>query len=172
MDHFSLEAATMPPSTAHDFDFLIGRWRVHHRRLRERLAASQHWEEFDGTCAMQPLLGGQANIDDNLLHLPGGAYRAASLRSFDPQARQWSIWWLDSRDPHSLGVPVVGGFDGQGAGAFYASDSLDGRPIRIRFRWTGTRTASPQWEQAFSPDAGQTWEINWTMVFARAGQDA
>jgi hypothetical protein len=34
---------------ASDFDFLIGDWRVHHRRLKERLANSQEWIEFDGT---------------------------------------------------------------------------------------------------------------------------
>jgi hypothetical protein len=37
--------------------------------------------------------------------------------------------------------------------------------IRVRFRWTDTHTASPRWEQAFSPDAGQTRDTNWAMSF-------
>jgi hypothetical protein len=153
-------------SSPHDFDFLHGRWRVVHRRLRERMADNDAWDEFDGSCSAQPLLGGQANIDDNLLNLPGGPYRAASLRAFDPQTRRWAIWWLDARNPHSIDVPVVGGFEG-GVGSFYADDSFKGRPIRVCFRWVDTQTASPGWEQAFSPDGGSTWEVNWTMRFER-----
>jgi hypothetical protein len=156
----------MSPSNPHDFDFFFGAWRVRHRRLRARLVGSAEWQEFDGTCTTQPLLGGQANVDDNWLELPDGAYRAASLRSFDPATRRWAIWWLDARHPHALDVPVVGGFEG-GVGTFLADDTLDGRPIVVRFRWTGMHTASPCWEQSFSPDGGRSWEPNWTMRFER-----
>jgi hypothetical protein len=55
-----------------------------------------------------------------------------------------------------------------GVGTFYADDVLDGRPIRIRFRWLGTGGSTPRWEQAFSPDGGATWETNWTMQFSRS----
>ncbi len=41
-----------------DFDFQIGFWRVKHRRLKERLAASDDWEEFDGASDMRTVLGG------------------------------------------------------------------------------------------------------------------
>jgi hypothetical protein len=156
----------MDASSAQDFDFLVGHWQVRHRRLRERLAGSDDWQLFDGSCSMQLLLGGMANVDDNVLQLPGGTYRALSLRVYDSQTRQWAIWWLDGRHPHVLDVPVKGAFD-SGVGTFYADDSFAGQAIRVRFRWTDTDTASPQWEQAFSADAGKTWEVNWTMSFRR-----
>lgn len=155
------------PAGANGFDFLIGDWRVAHRRLKRRLAGDQHWEEFGGASSARKILGGLGNIDDNWIDLPGGAYRAISVRSFDPQLAQWAIWWLDGRAPHQLDVPVVGGFTG-GDGAFFADDMFDGRPIRVRFLWTLTDTPSPQWEQAFSADAGATWETNWVMRFDRA----
>lgn len=157
----------MSTSTAHDFDFLFGHWHVSHRRLRERLAGCDDWQDFGGRCHVQPLLGGHGNVDDNLLELPGGAYRAVSLRSFDAGRRQWAIWWLDGRRPHTLDVPVVGGFAG-GVGSFYADDVFDGRPIRVRFRWDDTATDAPRWAQAFSADGGASWETNWTMRFTRA----
>jgi hypothetical protein len=153
-------------SSARDFDFLLGRWRVLHRRLRERLAGDDTWQEFEGSCTMARLLGGLGNVDDNVVELPEGTYRAAALRSFDPATRQWAIWWLDGRDPHRIDVPVVGSFSA-GVGTFQADESFRGKPIRVRFRWTDTLTPSPRWEQAFSPDAGATWEINWTMRFVR-----
>jgi hypothetical protein len=157
---------TTTPSSARDFDFLAGNWQVQHRRLRERLAGCDDWQTFDGTCAMRAILGGQGNLDDNLLNLPGGAYRAASLRAFDPQTGLWAIWWLDDRHPHQLDVPVQGGF-ADGVGSFYADDTFNGQPIRVRFRWTDTASAAPRWEQAFSADGGASWEVNWTMVFTR-----
>ena len=57
---------------AHDFDFLVGKWRVHHRRLKARLAGSAEWQEFEGTCEMQMTMGGQGNMDDNFIGLPAG----------------------------------------------------------------------------------------------------
>jgi hypothetical protein len=164
--HFT-ETSMTDLSSAHDFDFLAGRWRVLHRRLRERLAGDDRWQEFEGSCAMERVLGGLGNVDDNVIDLPGGAYRAVSIRSFDPGTRRWAIWWLDGRDPHRIDVPVVGAFEA-GVGTFYADETFKDRPIRVRFRWTETRTDSPRWEQAFSPDAGKTWETNWTMRFVRA----
>jgi hypothetical protein len=65
-----------PPGNVDDFDFLVGRWKVRHRRLIGRLVGSTTWEEFDGECTMRKLLGGQANVDDNVLHAPAGTYRA------------------------------------------------------------------------------------------------
>lgn len=149
-----------------DFDFQIGSWSVRHRRLKERLAGCSDWEEFDGTSDMRPILGGNGNIEDNLLHIPGGSYRAIALRSFDPAQKSWAIWWLDARSPHALDVPVVGRFE-DGVGRFHAGDRLSDRPIMIRFVWSRTDTDTPRWEQAMSDDGGETWEVNWIMDFTR-----
>ena len=148
------------------FDFLVGHWTVRHRRLKERLAGCTEWEEFRGTCSLRPLLNRQANVDDNVLELPSGRYRAASIRAYDPATDRWSIWWLDSRHPHDLGTPVVGAFR-DGTGTFLADDVLNGQPIRVRFLWTDITAASARWQQAFSNDGGATWETNWIMEFQR-----
>ena len=159
-------ATTEPGPAVHDFDFLPGTWRVHHRRLRLRLAGSAEWDEFDGTSVAWPLLGGAGNVDDNILELPDGRYRAASLRSYDPAADRWSIWWLDGRNPGRLDPPVVGGFAG-GVGTFLGPDTFDGRPIVVRFQWSGITERAARWEQAFSADDGETWEVNWVMELTR-----
>lgn len=149
-----------------DFDFFIGDWNVKHQRLKSRLTGCTEWELFDGRNVAKKVLGGFGNIDDNLLHLPCGSYRAVTLRSFDPKERTWSIWWLDSRNPGALDVPVVGRFEG-GVGTFLAKDMLDANPIVVRFEWTLPAPDQPRWEQAFSPDDGRTWEVNWIMEFVR-----
>ncbi len=157
---------TTSTSTPHDFDFLIGDWKVSHRRLKERLTGCQEWESFEGRCRMWPLLGGLGNIDDNVLDLPSGSYRAASLRTFDPATRQWAIWWVDGRDPHRLEPPVVGGF-ADGVGEFQCDDELRGQPVRVRFLWSDITPTRARWQQAFSADGGRSWETNWVMDFER-----
>jgi hypothetical protein len=154
-----------------DFDFVLGEWTVTHRRLRERLAGSDEWIEFDGEMSTRAILGGYGNIEDNRLFTPDGEVRAAALRSFDSEAGTWSIWWLDGRFPGAVDVPVVGSFI-NGVGTFFAEDSLAGAPITIRFTWSTTSSDQLRWEQAFSPDAGLTWETNWTMDFTRADSGA
>ena len=154
-------------SSEHDFDFLAGDWNVAHSRLNGRLAGSSDWQAFSGACSMRKLMGGRGNVDENVLHLPGGTYHAVTLRAFDPETRPWAIGGLDGRAPHTLDVPVVGRFE-NGVGEFLADDTLNGQPIRVRFRWSDTQTDAPRWEQAFSADDGQTWEVNWRMQFTRA----
>jgi hypothetical protein len=112
-------------------------------------------------------MDGLANVDDNVIELPSGAYRAATMRTFDEATRLWSIWWFDGRSPHRLDPPVVGRFE-SGVGTFLADDQLRGQPIKVRFIWSGIASPNPKWEQAFSPDDGKTWETNWVMRFERA----
>ncbi|WP_430392225.1 hypothetical protein [Dyella sp. 20L07] len=151
----------------HDFDFLVGDWRSHHRKLREKLANSHDWETFDGALSMRKLMDGYANVDDNLFSTPEGAYRGVGLRSYDPKSGQWAIWWLDGRDPFGdLDPPVKGHFE-HGIGTFYATDTLRGKPIRVRFVWSGITATTAHWEQAYSADGGKTWETNWIMDFQR-----
>ena len=152
-----------------DWDFLIGDWRVRHRRLRKRLSDCTDWDEFDGTCSSKKVLGGAGNVDDNALDFPGGAFRAVTLRAYDAATDRWSIWWLDSRSPSQLDPPLVGRFE-NGVGIFFADHVFEGRPVRVRFRWTGMDSGSPRWEQAFSADGGDEWEINWTMEFTKGGE--
>jgi hypothetical protein len=159
-------SSTVHSSGSHDFDFFVGEWLVQHRRLKERLVNNREWQEFSGTTSTRLLMGGLANVDDNVLNLPSGTYRAVTLRSFDSQSAQWSIWWLDGRSPLTLDTPVRGQFK-DGVGTFYAADNFNGQPIRVRFIWSHITPTICQWEQAFSADDGGTWETNWIMNFTR-----
>lgn len=161
--------ATTTPAGLHDFDFFMGEWTVHHRQLKERMAGSHEWVEFEGTTSTRKIMSGWGNMDDNLLDKPGGAYRAVTLRAFDPTTGQWSIWWLDGRTPAANLDPSIKGRFENGIGTFYADDTLNGKPIRVRFTWSHSSPRACHWEQAFSPDGGKTWETNWIMEFRRSG---
>ena len=158
-------AETTPHEGARDFDFLMGSWTVHNRRLRDRLKGSTAWDEFEATSTARPLLGGIANEDVYRTEYAGG-FTGMSFRFYDKAKGQWSIYWADSRRG-VLDPPVVGSFAGD-VGTFEGLDVFEGRPIRVRFIWSRITTATPRWEQAFSTDGGKTWETNWVMDFARS----
>jgi hypothetical protein len=149
-----------------DWKWLEGNWDVWHERLRERLVGSTTWDKFGGKCSSWPTLGGLANVDDCLLYLPSGSYRAVAPRAFDPATGQWSIWWLDGRMAGKLDPPVRGGFMGS-EGEFQGPDVHQGTPVMVRFRWHETGSKRPHWEQGFSADQGKSWEINWRNYFTR-----
>lgn len=163
MNHSATRAAPLP-SGARDFDFLMGSWKVHNRRLRERLKGSSDWVEFAATCVARPLLGGLGNEDEYRTdYWPG--FIGMSFRFFNPATKQWAIYWADSLRG-TLEPPVYGTFDGDMA-VFEGKDTHEGRPITVRFTWSRVTTVMPRWEQAFSSDGGKTWETNWVMEFSR-----
>ena len=150
----------------HDFDFQVGEWRVHH--WVKRPTDSGPWLEFNGTCGNRSLMDGWANVEDHAFNKPTGATHGVALRAYDPKTAQWAIWWIDGRDPFgALDPPVIGRFE-NGVGTFYSDAMVDGKPMRTRFIWSNITPTSARWEQAFSSDAGRTWETNWIMEFQRA----
>lgn len=140
----SLAAPTLlslgaPRAFAHDldpvraFDSFFGAWTVRHRKLKERLAGSDEWTEFDGVQTMRPILAGRGNMTDNAFFMPDGTtQRGVTLRAFDAKTQNWSIWWLDGNHPVKIDTPVVGSFR-DGVGAFYADDTFKEKPITVRF---------------------------------------
>ncbi len=154
-----------PPMDVTDFDFLAGTWDVANRRLRTRHEGCTDWDEFPGRSTMRPHLGGLANVDE--IAFPTKGWSGMTVRLFDLEARQWGIWWVNSRDG-KLQAPVFGGFRGD-VGEFLGEDLDEGRPVQVRYRWTRQGPDAARWEQAFSTDAGLTWETNWVMDLKRSG---
>jgi hypothetical protein len=164
----SIKDPAMTPQDAsglRDFDFLFGSWAVRHHKLKRRLAGSDDWSDFAGQLSCRPLIHGLGNMDDNQFDDPAGPYAAVAVRYFNPATRLWTIYWVDGRYPQM--EPAVSGAFKDGVGLFYAEDRFEGKPIRVRFRWSDISSSSARWEQAFSPDAGATWEVNWKMEFVR-----
>jgi hypothetical protein len=151
-----------------DFDFEFGTWRTHYRILRERLAGSHDWYDCYGTSIVIPFWGGGGNLEDGDLRCPNRYIGGLTLRTYDPQTHQWTLWWGTKK----LGVAPpqqVGHFDASGVGRFYAYDSWHGRPVICRFQWTKVN-GNPRFEQAYSVDGGRTWETNWTTDYVRVSR--
>lgn len=151
-----------------DFDFEIGRWQVHHRRLKEQLQGSSAWEEFIGISVARKLLGGLGVIDEITNQRPSGPMHGMTVRLFNPETQQWSIYFAESIHG-TLSTPQIGGF-AQGRGIFYAHELIAGKHIFSRFLWFDITPTSYKWEQAFSADGGNTWETNWIQDHIRLSE--
>jgi hypothetical protein len=152
-------------SSPDDFDFLVGKWRVHNKKLNRRLAGGDEWTEFEASGECRKILNGFGNTDSFKTDFDGEPFEGMTLRLFNPQTKLWSIYWADS---HALvlDVPQIGSFENR-TGEFYARDVFEGKPIIVKFRWDATDAEKPVWSQAFSADEGETWEWNWFMSFSR-----
>ena len=169
-----VRTATQQPSTEadgqHDFDFEIGTWEIHLSRLQDRLAGSKTWVKFDGTSVTRKVWDGRANLEEFETDSSTGHIEGLTLRVYNPQTHQWSIYWANSKDP-ALGQPIqpmVGEFK-NGRGEFYDQELWKGRTVYVRFVWSEITPNSAHFEQSYSDDGGKTWEINWITDQTRDG---
>ena len=148
-----------------DFDFEIGTWKTHLRRLLKPLTGSTTWAEYDGTTVVRKVWNGRANLVELEVDGPTGHIEALSLRLYNPQSRQWSLNFANSA-AGTMAVPTIGEFR-NGRGEFYDQETLSGRAILVRFLILPVSADTIRFEQAYSDDGGKTWELNWVAVDSR-----
>jgi hypothetical protein len=149
----------------HDFDFDLGTWKTHLKRLVHPLTGSTTWVELDGTTVVRKIWDGRANLAELEVDTASGRVEVLSLRLYNPQSRQWSLNTANSR-VGTLSVPTVGEFK-NGRGEFFEQEEFNGRMIQVRNVWTDITPNSCRFEQSFSDDGGKTWELNWIAVDTR-----
>jgi hypothetical protein len=153
-------------SSSSDFDFLVGKWKMYHRRLNKRLENCKDWTEFESTDENHKILSGSADMDTysttQMPGMEGKLFEGLTLRLFDPKTKLWSLYWVAS-NRGVLDPPMVGSFENK-VGHFFAKDTYNGENIIVMFLWDARDANRPIWGQAFSPDNGKTWEWNWFNV--------
>lgn len=164
-DKASSLPASESPDGAHDFDFNFGEWKTHIRRLEHPLTGSHTWADYDGSSVVSKVWGGRASLFELEATGPAGHIEGVGLRLYNPQSHQWSLNWANSTDG-AMTTPMVGRFD-HGQGQFYDQEEFHGRIIMERNGFSAITPDSSRFEQAFSDDAGKTWETNWIMTFTR-----
>jgi hypothetical protein len=148
-----------------DFDFEIGTWKTHLKRLLNPLSGSTTWVEYEGTTVVRKVWDGRANLVELVAEGPAGRFEGLSLRLYNPQSRQWSLNFAGVKGG-MLTTPTIGEFK-NGRGEFYSQETLNGRAIFVRFVISDITPDSCRFEQAFSDNGGKTWEVNWIAVDTR-----
>lgn len=149
----------------HDFDFEIGTWKTHLRRLVHPLTNSTNWVEYEGTSVVRRIWNGRANLVELEADGPGGHFEGLNLRLYNPQSHQWSLNFANS-NAGTLTQPTVGEFK-DGRGEFFDQETLNGRAIFVRFVISEVTPDSCRFEQSFSDDGGKSWEVNWIAIDTR-----
>ena len=149
----------------HDFDFEFGAWKAHISRRLKPLTGSTTWVEYDGTSVVRKVWNGKANLGELEVSGPAGRIEGLSLRTDNPESRQWNISWVNSA-VGTTGPPMIGEFK-NGRGEFFNQESFNGRAVYVRFIFSDITKNSFRFEQAFSDDGGKTWEPNWIATFSR-----
>jgi hypothetical protein len=129
------------------------------------LSGSTNWLEYEGTTVVSKVLDGRANLVELKVSGPAGRLEGLSLRLYNPQSRQWSLNFANVNDG-TLVTPSIGEFK-NGRGEFYNQETFNGRAIFVRFVITRISDDQYRFEQSFSNDGGQTWELNWIAIDTR-----
>ena len=149
-----------------DFDFEIGAWAISMKRLAHPLSGSSEWVSPEGySHIVRKVWNGGASLAELENDRPTSHFDGLMLRMYNPESREWSIYWGSSKTG-TLDSPLVGHFT-NGRGEFFQRDTYQGKPILVRVVYSDIAPTSFHTEQAYSADDGKTWETNLSQTFTR-----
>ena len=139
----------------HDFDFNLGVWRTHIRRVLDPLSGGTHSMEMNGTVSVRKVWDGRAWLEEIEADGPNGHWEGMTLFTYNPQAHQWSQDFVDSQNG-VVTSPLIGEFR-NGRGELFAQDTRAGRTLLIRAVWSDITPNAHHFEESYSDDGGRTW---------------
>jgi hypothetical protein len=153
---------------SHDFDFALGTFHTHIKRLLKPLSGSTTWVVYDGAKTDRSLLGGKASLEEIEADGPAGHLELMTLRLYNSVSHQWSLNFSSSASG-VVAAPAIGEFKG-GVGTFMDQENYEGRVILVRNIWSGITMNGYHFVQAFSADQGKTWEANFIADLTRSAR--
>jgi Protein of unknown function (DUF1579) len=148
-----------PPNEArdgqHDFDFNFGTWKTHIKRILDPLSGATKSIELNGTVTVRRVWDGRAQLEEIEADGPNGHWEGMTLFLYNPQAREWSQSFVNSKSG-VLTAPLLGAFK-DGRGELFATDTFNDRSVLVRTVWSDIKPNSHHFEQSYSDDGGKTW---------------
>jgi hypothetical protein len=164
------DAPARPPDITardgrHDFDFNVGVWRTHIKRILDPLSGSTRSMELNGTVTVRTVWEGRAELEEIEADGPNGHWEGLTLFLYNPDAHQWSQTFANSKSG-VLEPPLIGAFK-DGRGELYAKDTFNDRAILVRAVWSDITPDSHHFEQSYSEDGGKTWAAAFIATLTR-----
>lgn len=155
-----------PRDGQHDFDFNMGVWKTHIRRIFDPLSGSTHSMELNGTVTVRKVWDGRAQLEEIEADGPKGHWEGLTLFLYNPTAHQWNQTFINSATGAFSGS-LVGSFK-DGRGELFASDTFNDRSVLIRGVWSDIKPNSHHFEESYSDDGGKTWSPAFIADLVRA----
>jgi hypothetical protein len=152
----------------HDFDFNIGVWHTHIKRLIDPFAADSQSVELNGTVTVRKVWDGKAELEEIEADGPKGHWEGLTLFLYNPAAHQWSQSFANSK-AGALTPPNVGELK-DGRVVLAGQDTVNDRTILIRAIWSDIKADSHQYEELYSNDGGATWVRSFVANLTRVKQ--
>jgi hypothetical protein len=141
----------------HDFDFNIGVWHTHIKRILDPFANRSESVELNGTVTVRKVWNGKAELEEIEADGPKGHWEGLSLFLYNPSAHQWSQSFVNSKvGTLSSSSTNIGEFK-NGRGVLIGQDTVNDRTLLVRAVWSDIKPDSHQYEESFSDDGGTTW---------------
>jgi hypothetical protein len=139
----------------HDFDFNVGVWRTHIKRILDPLSGPTRSIELDGTVTVRKVWDGRAELEEIEADGPDGHWQGLTLFLYNPVAHQWSQTFTNSKTG-VLSPPLIGAFK-DGRGELFSQDTFKDRSILVRASWSDITSDCHHFEESYSEDGGKTW---------------
>lgn len=169
-------AQTPTPTSAprdgqHDFDFNIGVWHTHIKRVLDPFASSSESVELNGTVTVRKVWDGKAELEEIEADGPKGHWEALTLFLYNPSAHQWSQSFVNSKvgtlSPSSTNV---GEFRDGRVVLVGQDSSVNDKTILVKAVWSDIKPDSHQYMESYSNDGGTTWVTSFVAHLTRLKQ--
>jgi hypothetical protein len=164
------QAAAAARDGEHDFDFNIGVWHTHIRRVLDPLSGSSSSIELNGTVTVRKVWDGRAQLEEIEADGPNGHWEGLTMFLYNPQSHQWSQSFINSKMA-VLSSPEIGAFH-DGRGELFAQDTFHDKSILVRAVWSNIAPDSHHFEDSYSNDGGKTWAPAFIAELTREKQAA
>ncbi len=151
---------------SHDFDFNLGVWHTHIKRITDPLSGATHSFEMNGTVTVRKVWEGRAQLEEIEADGPSGHWEGLTLFLYNPEAHQWSQSFASSKTGVVVS-PLIGEFK-DGRGELISQDAFGGRTVLVRGVWSDIKPDSHRFEESYSDDGGRTW---WPAFIAELTRD-
>jgi hypothetical protein len=161
----ALSQTPAPHDGQHDFDFNIGVWHTHIRRIIDPFATHSDSVELTGTVTVRKVWDGKAELEEIEADGPKGHWEGLTLFLYNPTAHQWSQSFANSK----VGVlsSNIGEFKDGRVVLTGQDNSVTDKTILVRAMWSDIKPDSHQYEEWYSNDGGMTWVRSFTANLTR-----
>jgi hypothetical protein len=155
----------------HDFDFNIGVWHTHIKRVLDPFASSSESVEMNGTVTVRKVWGGKAELEEIETDGPKGHWEALTLFLYNPSAHQWSQSFVNSKvGALSFSSTNTGEFKDGRVVLVGQDNSVTDKTILVRAVWSDIKPDSHRYEETYSNDGGMTWVTSFVANLTRLKQ--